>query len=274
EDKKEGDDPLAALLGDKANPKSEQTMVIEARKEPETVPNVKPGIGHNGGPAIEVPKKVSAPREIKKPHKVEGWYKQHAGWVPPNYMSYPEVDVRPKVPVASKDDLKKLGEAFKTSTKILPDIGSSPADIAKRTPPKIASVPKVVAPVEPIKQPEKVAEPPKVEHKKDAIPSMSTESQKGLIDKWLKDTETLVHTTDRSGNAIVDPKDAPALEEKYTPFAERLGIKFEDIFRWKVERLEKLLYDYPDAALHLMCDLRLNCAKMMKTASVVQEPSK
>src|SRR6185295_9362891 len=62
EDKKEGDDPLAALLGDKANPKSEPTMVVETRKEPEKLPvgnevfkpdPVSPGIGHNGGPAFE-----------------------------------------------------------------------------------------------------------------------------------------------------------------------------------------------------------------------------
>lgn len=271
EDQKPAEKPglLSSLLGDKAMPKMAPTLTAEPRAEPAEVkpplPEVKPAPAV-ALPGTEGPRKVSAPRELKKPYKIESWYKNNANWVPPNYAEYPEVEVRPKVakgPVAAAPsaikDLKDLPKVV-TSTavpKVLPDVTSTPADIEKRTPPPLPG-PKRVAPVEPIKQPDKPAAvvPPTPVVKKDTVPAMTPESQKKIVDHWLKETETMVTTVDRSGNPIISPKEAVALETKYADFAERLGIKFEDIFSWRVDRLEKLLYEYPDAALHLMCDLR------------------
>lgn len=254
--------PLNDLLSGKALKTLAPTLTVEPKKEEVELPAlVLP-------PAPELPKvhevgrKITCPREIKKPNKVEAWYRKNANWCPNNYMSYPEVEVKPKptsVPVSVKDpkDLKTLAVGKTDTRVILPDVASKPADIATRTPPKINIKPNVLPSVKPL-------EP---EIKKDVIPSMSPETQKKLVDSWLKETETMVTTTDRSGNEIIDPKEAVALETKYADFASRIGMKFEDIFSWRVDRLEKLMYDHPDAMLHLVCDLRQRLASKMMSAS-------
>lgn len=234
---------------------------------------------------VEGKKMVTCPRERRQPHKIEGWYKHNAGWVPQNYLEYPTVEVREKTPLASKDKVQELASAFKvadpktTATRdprVLPDVGSTKDQIAARTPPK-ATGPKIVAPVEPIKQPAIEPAPAVVVEptKKDAAsPAMSAEVQKEVITHFLKETEKMVHTTDPSGKPISDPKDALALTTKYTDFASRIGVPFEEIFRWKVERLELLVNVYPAAALHLLCDLLQKTGTMLKTQSIVQEPGK
>lgn len=267
EDQKPEEKPglLSSLLGDKAMPQTAPTLTAEPRVEPDPFKDqAKAALTKSDGPRT-----VTCPRETKKPYKVQSWYMQHANWCPPNYMEYPEVVVRPAVakgpvaapPIKSLKDLPKVVTDTAEPKKVLPDVTSTPAEIEKRTPPPLPG-PKRVAPVEPIKQPEKPAAsvPAAPVVKKDTVPSMSTESQKKIVDHWLKETATMVTTVDRSGNPIISPKEAVALETKYADFAERLGIKFEDVFSWRVDRLEKLLYDHTDAALHLICDLRQKLA--------------
>lgn len=274
EDKKpeEKKNMFSSVLGGSALPKTEPTLVVEPKKEDTPKVADPPKDERKKGPngKFFVGEMVSCPREIKAPNKIEGWYRHHAGFVPPDYLQYPKVEVREKTaPVASKEEVKTLLGKFpgkETATRILPDTESTPKQIEERTPPPVKHVPNIMPPVEPVKQPDKAPEA------KSHL--MSTESQKGIVDKFLKETEKMVTTTDRSGNKITDPRDAPALEAKATSFAERIGVKFEDTFGWTAERCEKLMYDYPDAFLHLYLDTRRPLAQMMKTASVVQEPGK
>lgn len=301
EDKKPvSDNPLEALLGSDAVVQEEPTIEHEPVKEPDKV--VEPAkVAEPAKEGTEI-KYVQCPKEIKKPHKVEGWYRHNANWAPPNYMSYPSVEVRPKGQPKSKapsgpviKDVKDIGAAMaaanngkptetapvpeKRAPQILPSIGDTPEDIAKRTPPKhIPAIKQSAPPVAAPAVPAKVAEPPvpetlvpsrQPEGPSNPIPILAPDTQKYMVDKFLKEPD---ETLDRSGNPIFDPKKMQAMMEKYPSFAETCGIKMEDTYNWSLARIQKLAKERPDALVNLYFWTRYDLMSILLSEKAADKP--
>lgn len=262
---------LEALLGSKALLKKEPTLQVEPPVQPAEVKpeEVKPPVvvpvsplaipPAPSNPSVlpgETVKLIACPREIKNPKKVQGWYKHNCTHVPDNFMGYPEIAARQRGAGPVKD-LQSLGEAIAQADKktVLQDVKSTAAEVAARTPPKLVLPKNALPPIADTK--------PVVQVKKTTVSSMPPEVQKKVVDQFLKDTEKMV--TQEGG---------PSVDDQRATFEERCGLKPGETFGWTVERLEKLLFEFPEAYLHLSCDWRKELWDMKKVAAAADTVKK
>ncbi len=217
---------------------------------PATATSTKPTVVHNT-PKPEVPATATMIKDgfvtVKPPEKLQGsalnyWYRTFMpdGGLPPHSKNRPEIliPIALKTYAEKKVETKEHCKTLQSEVKAFLGVHDTAVQM-QQAHEEIDKAPVSASQqVKPDKQPEEKTTSGKVKNGEGAQPSdwlpiipSKEKSQELVLDLVTRDYEKLKLPT---------PLLLQKSEEKFKPFSEEMGIKFEDMFRWSIKDLKAL----------------------------------
>lgn len=231
----------------------------------------------NGGPKTETPK--ADPKPVSEPQKTAAELKTTAAAIQPNSAMInaargtliPDVSGLiwpPTNRLGNKGELNSWYKQHGDHTAVV-SMKNDHREWVKTGP---GVKPKVVAASEPIKSfsdlgNHHIPNPPPAK----SLPAVGlnayivpTPTKQKILDSFLG-KGTVMATLDANSQEVVEPKLLQGIDGDFPTIAEALGLKMEDVLRWKwIGGYDIFVKEYPNEAAHLMHDMRMLVVSMAR----------